>query len=198
MNSCNCCFTDYLAKCEEEIIINTTLTPSASYRWVVTDKFDNKYEGEVVAGLRGELTIPVEDLPAGMLTQYSGEFTMQIYDSTSCGPIKFKLLGEYDCISFDVHGGTFVKNEIGCENECSGAGSSNVLIPFTDAATVSIDYSAYMDDFGNNPIIQVYHEITPGVFQLVSVAIQQIRANDILTDIEVDNAGIADGYVLIS
>lgn len=198
MNNCNCCFTDYLAKCEDEIIINTTLTPSATYRWVVTDKFDNKYEGEVVAGLRGELTIPVEDLPAGMLTQYSGDFTLQIHDSTNCGPIKFKLLGEYDCVSFNVSGGTFIKNEIGCENECSGAGSSNVLIEFEDAATVSIDYSPYMDDFGNNPIVQVYHEISAGVYQLVSVAISQIRSNGVLTDIEVENAGPATGYVLIS
>lgn len=197
MNSCNCCFTDYLAKCETEIVINTTLTPSTTYRLVITDKFDHKYEVTVVAGLTGELTIPVEDLPAGMLTQYSGDFLLQIYDN-SCGPIKFKLLGEYDCLTFNIRGGTFVKNEIGCENVCSGAGTSNVLIEFTDAATVSIDYSTYMDDFGNNPIVQVYHEITPGVYQLVSVAISQIRDNGILTDIDVDNAGPATGYVLIS
>lgn len=197
MNSCNCCFTDYLAKCETEVIINTTLTPAATYRWVITDKFDNKYQGQVISDATGALTIPVEDLPAGLLTQYSGDFLLQIYDS-SCGPIKFKLLGEYDCVNFSIRGGTFVKNEIGCDNICSGAGSSNVLIPFTDAATVSIDYSTYMDDLGNNPQIQVYHEITPGVYQLVSVAISQIRANDILTDIEVDNAGPATGYVLIS
>lgn len=197
MNSCNCCFTDYLAKCETEVIINTTLTPAATYRWVITDKFDNKYQGQVISDATGALTIPVEDLPAGLLTQYSGDFLLQIYDS-SCGPIKFKLLGEYDCVNFSIRGGTFVKNEIGCDNICSGAGSSNVLIPFTDASTVSIDYSTYMDDLGNNPQIQVYHEITPGVYQLVSVAISQIRANDILTDIEIDNAGPATGYVLIS
>lgn len=197
MNSCNCCFTDYLAKCETEVIINTTLTPAAAYRWVITDKFDNKYEGDVTSGDNGELTIPVADLPAGLLTQYSGDFLLQIYDS-SCGPIKFKLLGEYDCISFSIRGGTFVKNEIGCENSCVGGGSSNVLISFTDAATVNIDYSLYSALLGNNPIIQVYHETSPNVYQVVDVSIEQIRSNGTLTDIIVDNGGVATGYVLIS
>src|SRR5688572_3329995 len=114
MNSCNCCFTDFLAKCEDEIVINTTLTPATDYRWVITDKFDNKYEGEVTSGESGELTIPIEDLPAGLLTQYSGDFTLHIYDADSCGPIKFKLTGEYDCVNFNVKGGTFIKDNIGC------------------------------------------------------------------------------------
>lgn len=197
MNSCNCCFIDYLAKCETEIVVNTTLTPAVAYRWVITDKFDNKYEGDAVAGDNGELTIPVEDLPAGILTQFSGEFTLQIYNN-SCGPIKFKMLGEYDCINFTVKGGTFIKNEIGCENTCETVGASNVLIPFTAQATLSIDYSDYADSLGNNPTIQVYHQISPGVYQLVSVAITQVRENDVLTTIEIDNAGVATGYVLIS
>lgn len=197
MANCNCCFTDYIAKCGEDLTINTTLSSGTSYRWVITDKFDNKYEGTVVAGASGELVIPVEELPAGMLTQYSGRFLLQIYD-TSCGPIKFKMLGEYDCIDFDVRGGTFVKDEIGCDNTCEGAGSVNAMIPFTDQALVEIDYATYADDLGNNPLIQVYHETSPGVFQLVSVTINQIRVNDVLTDIEVDNAGPATGYVLIS
>lgn len=112
MNSCNCCFTDYLAKCEENIVINTTLTPG-TYRWAITDKFDNKYEGEVETA-DGTLTIPVEDLPPGLLTQYSGDFLLQIYGEDSCGPIKFQLTGEYDCVNFHVRGGTFEKNSIGC------------------------------------------------------------------------------------
>lgn len=194
---CNCCFNDYLAKCETEVVVNAGLTPLAAYRWVITDKFGNKHEGAVTADGDGAITIPVADLPAGLLTQYSGEFTLQIYDST-CKPIKFKMTNEYDCVSFDVVGGNFVKNNLGCVNTCIGAGGSNVLIPFTDAATVSIDYSAYIDSLGNNPLIQVYHETSPGVYQLVDVAIEQIRSNGTLTDIEVDNGGVQTGYVLIS
>lgn len=114
MNNCDCCFNDFLAKCETEIVINTNLTAGDSYRWVITNKFGNKYEGTAIAGEEGELTIPVEDLPAGMFTQYSADFLLHLYAGESCTPIKFKLTGEYDCVNFNIHGGTFVKNNIGC------------------------------------------------------------------------------------
>lgn len=196
---CNCCFTDYLAKCETEIKVNVILNAETAYRWVITDKFGNKYESEVTTDAAGAFTIPVEDLPAGLLTEYSGDFTLQVFPGAgSCGPVRFKIAGEYDCISFNVKGGTFEKNNIGCEVACTSAGSSNVLIPFTDAATLDIDYSNYQNAIGNNPTIQVYHLTAPNTYQLVSVAINQIRANDILTDIEIDNGGVATGYVLIS
>lgn len=114
MNNCDCCFNDFLAKCEEEIVINTNLTTGDSYRWVITNKFGNKYEGTAIAGADGELTIPVEDLPPGMFTQYSSDFTLHLFGADSCSPIKFKLTGEYDCVTFNIHGGTFEKNNIGC------------------------------------------------------------------------------------
>lgn len=114
MNNCDCCFNDFLAKCETEIVINTNLTAGDSYRWVITNKFGNKYEGTAIAGEDGELTIPVEDLPAGMFTQYSADFLLHLYAGESCTPIKFKLTGEYDCVNFNIHGGTFIKNNIGC------------------------------------------------------------------------------------
>lgn len=198
MNSCNCCFTDFLAKCEEEIVINATLSPGTAYRWAITDKFEHKYEGAATAGANGELTIPVEDLPPGLLTNYSGDFLLQVYDDQSCGPIRFKMVGEYDCISFYVKGGTFVKNELGCDNVCVGAGNENVLISFTDEDTLNIDYSLYDQDLGNNPLIQVYHLTAPNTYQRVDVTINQIRSNGVLTDIEIDNGGPATGYVLIS
>lgn len=115
MNSCECCFTDFLAKCETEIVINTNLTPGNTYRWVISDKFGHLYEGTADAEDDGSLIIPIEDVPAGIFTQYSSDFNLQIYSENSCSPIKFKLTGEYDCVTFNIHGGTFVKNWIGCE-----------------------------------------------------------------------------------
>lgn len=113
---CNCCFTDYIAKCETVLKVNTILDPVSDYRWVITDKFDNKYEGSVTTDSAGAFEIPVEDLPAGLLTQYSGEFQLQIFpDGEACGPVRFRIAGEYECISFEVKGGTFVKDNIGCE-----------------------------------------------------------------------------------
>lgn len=111
--NCSCCFTDTLAKCETEIVLNITLPPYYYYKWVITDKFGNKYEGP----LNDERTIPVADLPAGLLTQYSGEFTLQIFqdDNQACKPENFMVAGMYDCISFTITGGTFEKNNLGCE-----------------------------------------------------------------------------------
>lgn len=113
MENCSCCFTDTLAKCETEIVLNITLPPYYNYKWVITDKFGNKYEG----ALNEERTIPVEDLPSGLLTQYSGEFTLQIYPDTNepCAPAQFLIAGQHDCIKFSISGGTFEKNNLGCE-----------------------------------------------------------------------------------
>jgi hypothetical protein len=114
--NCSCCFTDTLAKCETEIQVNAQLNPDSFYRWVITDKFENKYEGEAATDSDGFFTIPVADLPAGLLTQYSGEFKLQVFDLyASCAPEKFKVAGVYDCISFTISGGTFEKNNLGCE-----------------------------------------------------------------------------------
>lgn len=113
MENCNCCFTDYLAKCNDEIALNITLPPYMNYKWVITDKHGNKYQGD----LNDERTIPVSDLPAGLLTQYSGNFTLQIFPDSeqSCGPVTFIVAGQYDCIDFSIKGGTFEKNNLGCE-----------------------------------------------------------------------------------
>lgn len=111
--NCNCCYTDFIGKCEETLTIYTQLTPESDYTVVITDKFDHKYEIKVTTTDNGVIVIPVEDLPPGLLTEYSGEFQIQIYDA-SCKPINFKLTGEYDCISFHVKGGTFQKDNIGC------------------------------------------------------------------------------------
>ena len=115
--NCNCCFYDFIAKCETDLVLYVHLTPTIVYRWVITDKFQNKYEGTATADADGSLSIPVEELPAGLLTQYSGDFKLQILDEESCTPIKFKIAGEYDCIDFNVKGGTFVKDFIGCPIE---------------------------------------------------------------------------------
>jgi hypothetical protein len=111
--NCNCCYTDYIGKCEESLTLNTQLTPGDTYKVVITDKFDHQYEIEAEAGDDGTIVIPVDDIPPGLLTEYSGDFQIQIYDDT-CKPINFRLTGEYDCISFHVRGGTFAKDFIGC------------------------------------------------------------------------------------
>jgi hypothetical protein len=197
--NCNCCFTDYLAKCNLSIQVYAQLAPLSDYTWIITDKFGNKYQGEFTTDSNGFWEIPVDQLPSGLLTQYSGEFTLQVQDS-GCKPVKFKIAQEYDCINFTVKGGTYEKDTIGCDFSCTPAtGSQTSMVTFEDAATVSITWTAgLLAAFGNSPSIQVYHETSPDVFQLVDVEVNQVFRAGVLQSIEIDNGGVADGYVLIS
>jgi hypothetical protein len=125
MTPCSCCFTDTLAKCEEEIRLFITLPVYASYRWVITDKFGHKYQGTLTPHADGGYAIPVDELPAGLLTQYSGSMKLEIFEEgdSACSPVNFFAAGMYDCIEFSITGGTFEKNNLGCEVECSGEAS---------------------------------------------------------------------------
>lgn len=198
---CNTCFEDILAKCPESIRVFAQL-PSLplydSYRWIITDKFDRKYEGSFIVDGDGFWSIPVDELPDGLLTEYSGSFKLEVLDG-DCKPIKFKIAKEYDCISFEVKAGTFVKDNLGCEFTCVGApAGQSAFLPFTNQATVSITWAPYLSLYGNHPNVQVWHETTPGNFQLVSVAIETIYVGGVLQSIEVDNGGVHSGYIVIS
>lgn len=112
--SCKCCFSDYLAKCETEIEVFATLPELGvydEYRWVITDKNGNKYEGELVQG-PDSFVIPVSDLPDGFLTQYSGDFKLEVLDINS-NPVAMQFKQQYLCADFSVKGGNLVKNNIG-------------------------------------------------------------------------------------
>lgn len=199
--SCETCFPDFIAKCNEAINVYAQLPALplySSYRWVITDKFDKQYEGSFVVDENGFWEIDVDALPEGLLTEYSGNFRLQVYDD-SCKPVKFKIAQEYDCIRFSVKGGTFVKDSLGCSFSCTAnpAGQSS-LYPFEDDSTVSITWAPYLSRYGNTPTIQVYHEVSAGVYQLVDVQVQQVTTEGVLTSIEIDNGGVQTGYVVIS
>lgn len=199
MPECCTCFNDFLAKCTDEITVYAQLSPLTSYRWVISDKFNKKYEGDFTTDSDGFWTIPVADLPAGLLTEYSGLFTLEVMDS-GCKPVNFKVAQEFSCIDFVVKGGTYEKNTLGCDFSCTPvAGDQNLLYPFQDEDVITINWtSGLLASFGSSPSIQVYHEIEPNVYQLVDVAVQTIFTDGILTSIVVTNSGPATGYVLIS
>lgn len=113
MPECCTCFTDFLAKCNTEITVYAQLVPTTEYTWVITDKFSKKYQGTFTTDAEGFWTIPVDELPPGLLTEYSGLFTLEVMDS-GCKPIKFKVAQEFTCIDFVVKGGTYEKDTLGC------------------------------------------------------------------------------------
>lgn len=115
--SCTTCFSDYLAKCNTAINVYARLEPNSAYllyKWVITDKFDNKYDGYFVTDADGFWEIPVSELPEGLLTQYSGNFKLEVFDAEDT-PVRFLIAQEYDCIDFEIKGGTLVKDQIGIE-----------------------------------------------------------------------------------
>lgn len=197
--NCNPCFSDFIAKCNLHIQVYAQLAPLSDYIWIITDKFGNKYQGDFTTDSDGFWQIPVDQLPSGLLTQYSGEFTLQVQDS-GCKPTKFKLAGEYDCINFTVKGGTYEKDTIGCNFSCTpAAGSQTQLFPFTNEDEVTITWtSGLLAAFGNSPVIQVYHLVSGTTYQLVDVAIQEVFSDGVLTSIIITNSGPATGYALIS
>lgn len=197
--TCDCCFTDFLAKCNLEIQVYAQLSPLTDYRWIIKDKFGKLYEGDFTTDADGFWTIPVDELPPGLLTEYSGLFTLEVQDS-GCKPVKFKVAQEYSCIDFVVKGGTYEKNTLGCDFSCSPAvGSQTQLVPFTDDAEITIPWtSGLLASFGNSPLIQVYHETAPNVYQLVDVSVEHVFTDGVLTSVVVTNGGNATGYVLIS
>lgn len=199
--TCNTCFEDYVAKCNTAIAVYgqlASLPLYESYTWVITDKFDRKYEGSFQVDENGFWEIPVDELPDGLLTEYSGSFNLQVYDQ-GCKPVKFKIAQEYDCISFEVKAGTFTKDFLGCNFNCvpNPAGQS-ALYPFTDQSEVTITWAPYLALYGNTPVIQVYHLISGTTYQLVDVTVQHVFTDGILTSIVINNAGVATGYVVIS
>lgn len=121
--NCNCCFTDFIAKCNTSLQVYAQLVPLSDYTWVIADKHGNQYEGDFTTDSDGFWEIPVDQLPSGLLTQYSGEFTLQVQDS-GCKPVKYKIAQEYDCINFTVRAGTRVKDNLGCSFDSVASGGS--------------------------------------------------------------------------
>lgn len=113
MNSCTCCFTDYLVQCDDFIQVYAQLQPDTTYSWIITDKFDKQYSEEFTTDENGFWQIPTASLPPGLLTEYGGVFSLEVLDQ-SCKPTKFKIASEYNCIDFSVKAGTRLKNTLGC------------------------------------------------------------------------------------
>ena len=199
--NCESIFYDFISNCNTAIQVNALLLPATPYTWVITDKFDKQYSGVSISDGNGFFSIPIADLPPGFLTEFSGEFKLEVFEDT-CRRVDLKLAKFYESIVFEVKGGSREKDNIGCDYSCteSGSGSGNsAVFPFEAAATVDIPWTAFLKGlYGNAPTVQVYQLVSPGVYQLVNVGITMVGGPYDLTEILVDNGGNADGYVLIS
>lgn len=196
---CSSNFFDYLVSCPDNIRVNVKLPilPYVFYNWIITDKFGNQFSGDLQSDEEGYY-IPVDQLPDGSLTAYSGSFSIQFYQSgVECKAVPFLAAKYYDKMNFEVQPGTRVKDYLGCAFECEVIPTGNsAVFPFTDEANVTIPWTDLLSSlYGDTPNIQVYHEVAPGVYQLANVAVQ---IDSPLTELTVDNGGSASGYIFIS
>lgn len=116
MSMCYSCFTDFIARCNDNIFVKAQLEPATNYNWLITDKFENQYQGDFTTDANGFWAISIADLPSGLLTEYSGQFKLQVFTSGDvCAPQQFKIAQVTDCILFTINGGNRIKDTIGCE-----------------------------------------------------------------------------------
>jgi hypothetical protein len=117
--SCKTCFEDYICKCVpyDEVIVIRTNVDEGIYTFIITDSSGRKFTGPATRTGSGSLEIAIADLPEGLLTEFSGDFSIQIFNEEACNtPVALPLVKEYDCISLSIVGGTIEKNTIGCAN----------------------------------------------------------------------------------
>lgn len=194
-------FHDYIVQCTTELQVNALLAPATQYKWVIRGRF-GEYSGYQTTDGNGFFSIPIIDLPEGLLTSYSGEFTLSVLDAVdTCRSQQFKIAKYYDEICFEVRMGTIEKNNLGCSFNCTAPGGGNgnsAVFPISNLTSLHITWTALLNSFyGSAPNIDVYSEVTPGVYQLVNVAITQNRSGYSLDSIDIDLGGTFTGYVLI-
>lgn len=202
METCTTCFTDYLVQCTEEINVFAQLAPATQYQWVIKDKFDQEYADMFTTDGDGFWTIPVDQLPPGLLNAFIGPLFLQVYGE-ECKPIKFKMAQEYDCIQFEVRGGNREKNSLGCNFTCvaiPSGGQSSAIFPFSGAALIDLPWTDLLRTlYGNQPVVNVYHTVN-GITQQVTgnVVVELTGGAYLLENIHIDNGGPADGYIIVS
>lgn len=113
---CPKCFEFTLSDCLETFIVDGGLLPDTTYFYRVTDKFGNKYSGEVETDNEGKFSMTVADFPYGLFTAYSGSFTLELsLTQIPFSPVNFWLCDvEYPCILFSFGKADATWNTIYC------------------------------------------------------------------------------------
>lgn len=119
--ACLPCFKDWISCGNESLSIVGTLLPATAYNWILENK-GAVYSGEATTDANGYFTIPVSELPDGLLNPYAGTFqlTINANDAYQCNSSTWNdsaYCTPYDCILFEVVNGTAVKNTLGCPCE---------------------------------------------------------------------------------
>ncbi len=109
VTACETCFKINLPSCIERIYIEAGLDDTTDYTFTITDKFGAKYKGDVEVAYGGNFFIDLTDediFPAGLFTQHSGTFLLQISEpGPYCDVITTLSFcdSDYDCVEFSFY-----------------------------------------------------------------------------------------------
>jgi hypothetical protein len=103
--NCPTCLKVALPSCPPQIVVNGGLEVNSRYRWEITDKFENIYNGVTDTDATGLLQINIQDdvdIPKGLFNSFSGVFILKVYSFLSqfeVDPASFTV-GDivYDCV----------------------------------------------------------------------------------------------------
>ncbi len=119
--ACTTCYKDWISCGNTELLIAGTLTADTAYTWILENK-GAVYSGSATTDENGHFTIPVSELPDGLLNPYAGIFYLIVTadDAYKCGTENWNdsaYCESYSCIEFEVKNGNAVKNTLGCPCE---------------------------------------------------------------------------------
>jgi hypothetical protein len=116
--ACLPCIKDWISCGNTELFVAGTLAADSAYIWQIENK-GAIYQGQATTDANGNFTIPVSELPNGLLNPYAGAFTLTVMadDAYQCNSSTWNdsaYCTAFDCIIFEVVNGTAVKNTLGC------------------------------------------------------------------------------------
>jgi hypothetical protein len=163
--ACNT-FLDWISCGVENIIFSTGRAGIETYKVTVTTAQGSKYQADYDSNAFGDISIPVQDFPAGLFNPYAGPFTINV-DLSSCTPLYF--CDEYQYLQFEVVNGKGDKNTITC---CASGSENNTNMTCCTTETVNfVDETETVVPFtGTRPSIEVAYLQPDGSFVLSGIS----------------------------
>jgi hypothetical protein len=193
---CIPCFNAVLSNCLDGITVNGGFISGHVYKWLITDKFSNKYSSPVIAGEDGSIFIDPADLPEGFLNPYAGDLLLSFTDAVDGKPVPVAVCQVYECVNIKIKKNTpdVIETEIG---NCTSDGGAKIKRAFTAAATLDYDWTLAPFNTITAPLIQVYKSIGLFQYELMAPTIQQtFDINGVLQSVHIDLGGTFDGFVV--
>lgn len=102
--NCSECYETELITCYSHLILDVSLDPNTTYYVWLKDKFNNFYIVQVTSDANGDLSVPVEEFPEGLLIENTGSFTLYISTTSATNTKETFTVGytDYDCVVFDL------------------------------------------------------------------------------------------------